>query len=90
MGEELQAIYEKGVLRLLEPLDLPEQTPVHVMVIGSLAGAQPSPSATAEELDRQRQALDSLRARISTIPQSAATDDLSGRDHDAILYGQNQ
>ena len=88
MNQEFQAIYENGVLRLLSPLDIPEQTPVRgvVMERSNASPTEPSP----EELTKQQEALDKLRNKIVAMPQVAPSDGLSGRDHDAILYGQGK
>lgn len=68
MSEEFQAIYEDGVLRLSKPLDLPEQSPVRVIVIAPSERASFAETATTEEIQKQRQALDAMYARISSIP----------------------
>jgi len=81
MIQEFQAIYENGILRLIQPLDLPENSPVRGVVEGNL---QPVPA----EVLAQQQALEAMRAQLSVLPQSPSADGLSGRDHDSILYGQ--
>lgn len=90
MSEEFQAVYDDGVLRLDKPLNLPDQTPVRGVIVGPSHPAQPASSASPDELAVQQQALDAMRKRIAKIPQEAARDGLSGRDHDAILYGERE
>lgn len=85
MNQEFHAIYENGVLRLIRPLDLPEQTPVHGFVAGLPDGV-----STPETLAKQRQALEALRVKIAAIPKTPVSDGRSNRDHDAILYGQEK
>jgi predicted DNA-binding antitoxin AbrB/MazE fold protein len=51
MTRNLQAVYEKGVLRPLEPLDLREQQVVNVTITDEAPGAAPSspPELSPEE-----------------------------------------
>jgi len=90
MNQEFQAIYENGVLRLVQPLDLPEQTPVRGFVAGLRDDATVPETAQAEVLAKQRKALNAMWEKIATIPQTPTSDGLSNRDHDAILYGQEK
>jgi predicted DNA-binding antitoxin AbrB/MazE fold protein len=77
MSTTLEAIYENGVLRLSRPIDLPEGTPVQVIVIPRSTQPQPSKRTPAEIL-----------AEIAAMAvESTDTGGLSGRDHDKILYG---
>jgi len=90
MDQEFQAIYENGILRLVKPLDLPEQTPVHGVVAG-VSGIVPSSESTnEEEIAQQRLALNAMKAKIESIPQAPSSDGLSNRDHDALIYGQRK
>lgn len=50
MMKTVAAVYEQGVLRLLTPLPIPEQTRVQVQIVGQLPGAD-------EERQRVRHAL---------------------------------
>ena len=50
MSESITAIYERGVLRPLKPLNLPEQTQVEIQIVAST-------SASEEEKQQARQAL---------------------------------
>ncbi len=84
MSQAFQAIYENGILRLIQPLDLPENSPVHGVIASD---AQPVPDET---LLKQQQALDAMQDKLNAAPQTATTDGLTGRDHDSILYGQQQ
>lgn len=83
MSQEYPAIYEGGIVRPLTALNLPEHTPVTVMVQN-----QPAPASSAPvDLQAQQQALDAMFDAVDQLPQSPATDGLSNRDHDEILYG---
>lgn len=81
MSQEFHATYEHGVLRLDAPLALPEQT----RVTGIVSGVENS--SNADDLERQQQALNMMFAAVEKLPQPSHDDNLSGRDHDQILYG---
>jgi hypothetical protein len=83
MTKHLQAIYEKGVLRPLEPLDLREQQVVHVTVSDE---APPEPwldaeclAACAGEAD-DAVSLEAVRAALAKIPGSMTEDFVAERD----------
>jgi predicted DNA-binding antitoxin AbrB/MazE fold protein len=83
MSQEFNAIYEGGVFRPLTPLNLPESTPVTVVV------QEPNDRTPCEaaELKHQQRALDAMFSVVDKLPQTPNDDGLSGRDHDQILYG---
>ena len=83
MSQEYPAIYEGGVFHPLEPLSLPEHTPVIVTVDHEHAPT----SAAPDDLPTQQQALDAMFAAVDSLPQNPRNDGLSNRDHDQILYG---
>jgi predicted DNA-binding antitoxin AbrB/MazE fold protein len=70
-----EAIYEQGVLRLIQPLSLAEGTRVEIIVI------------TQEPIAEGRTPADILAA-IAALPMEIAGEEFSGRDHDKILYGE--
>ena len=70
----VEAIYERGVLRLIQPLSLAEGTRVDVIVI------------TQEPTAESRMPADIL-ATIAALPMEDGSEEFSGRDHDKILYG---
>ena len=70
----VEAIYEHGVLRLMQPIDLAEGTRVEVIV-----AAKDSAAGQATPAD--------ILASIAALPLAADGEEFSGRDHDAILYG---
>ncbi|QSJ17641.1 antitoxin family protein [Nostoc sp. UHCC 0702] len=67
----IEAVYEQGVLRLLQPIPLAEGTRVEVTVISTEA----KPKTPREIL-----------AQIAAMPLEVSNDQFSGRDHDNILY----
>ena len=76
------AVYEGGVLKPLELLNLPErsQVPGH---IHRLAGLEED----AVVAEQQQAAFRSLSARIAALPPESPADGFSGEDHDDVLYG---
>lgn len=83
MSQEYPAIYEGGIFRPLISPNLPEHTPVTVTVCDQAAAATSAPV----DLPTQQQALDVMFTAVDALPQTAASDGLSNRDHDQILYG---
>jgi predicted DNA-binding antitoxin AbrB/MazE fold protein len=69
----VEAVYEHGVLRLLEPLPFADGTPVEVMVVerATTGGAQAAAMLT----------------KIAELPLENEQEAFSNREHDAILYG---
>jgi predicted DNA-binding antitoxin AbrB/MazE fold protein len=82
MPQLIQAIYENGVFRPLEPVRVGEHTQVSLTVESA-----PTTATDAAALQRQREALAALRAAMDALPSQAPNDGLGGADHDAILYG---
>jgi predicted DNA-binding antitoxin AbrB/MazE fold protein len=74
MTTTVEAIYEQGVLRLLQPLSLAEGTRVDVIVITQKPTAEGRTPAD-------------ILATIAALPMEAGGEEFSGRDHDKILYG---
>ena len=87
MSHEIRAIFEKGVLRPLEPLDIPDGARVHLHVEEDHLNSQSLVQATPAELQRQQDALQAMLREVDGLPQTPRNDGISGRDHDRILYG---
>ena len=77
MTRTVDAVYEGGVLRLKEPMPLPEGA--HVSVTVALPDAPPAEIDAAAILDR-----------ISKLPLESEPPTWSGRDHDIVLYGRRR
>lgn len=75
MPTTVQAIYEDGVLKPLEPLSIDDGTLVEVTVTSS---GEPSPGRRAYQ----------MIAAIAALPLEVEGDEASGRDHDTILYAE--
>jgi predicted DNA-binding antitoxin AbrB/MazE fold protein len=86
MSRTIPAIFDAGVFRPLQPVDLAEGTQVEVQVptLPTIAAPELSP----EELDRQRADVAEWLAEIESLPPEGPDDGFSGRDHDKILYGK--
>jgi predicted DNA-binding antitoxin AbrB/MazE fold protein len=82
MTYQIDAIYDGGVLKPLEPLALSDQT--HVKLIVELQ------NETSESLvlAAQKAALRKAFAEIDAMPQIPNNDGWSVRDHDQLLYGE--
>ena len=73
MTKEIEAVYEQGMIRPLQPLDLPEGARLDVIVI------------THEQTKINGNAAEIL-AEIAALPLEGPSDAFSGREHDSILY----
>lgn len=69
----IEAVYEQGALRLMEPISLAEGTRVEVMVM------------TGEPAPKDKMPAEILAA-IAALPLEAGGEEFSARDHDKILY----
>ena len=72
MMTTIEAIYEGGMLRPLEPVHLAEGAHVEIILVPQA----PDPRRAAEIL-----------AQIADLPIQGKTDPFSGADHDKALYG---
>ena len=75
MTKEIEAVYEHGIIRPLQPLELPEGSRLDVIVI------------THEQTKANGNVAETL-AEIAALPLEGQTDSFSGRDHDSILYSK--
>jgi predicted DNA-binding antitoxin AbrB/MazE fold protein len=75
---QIQAVFESGLIRPLEPVELPEGELIEVIVL------QRKEKADGEQTPVQ------ILARIAALPLEGATDNFSGQDHDRILYPANE
>lgn len=82
MTFHVDAIYEGGVLKPLEPLVLPEQARVSLTVEATASDASES-----EILAKQKAALQEAWDEIQVREQHRNNDGWSVRDHDDLLYG---
>ena len=82
MTYHIDAIYDNGVLKPLEPLVLPDQSRVTITVESAETSA-----ATSDVLAKQQAALDTARQAVKAMQQHRNNDGWSVVDHDKLLYG---
>jgi predicted DNA-binding antitoxin AbrB/MazE fold protein len=73
MTNEIEAVYEHGMIRPLQPLELAEGTRLDLIVV---THEQPKANGKTAE----------ILAEIAALPLEGSTDDFFGQDHDTILY----
>ena len=73
MTKEIEAIYEHGMIRPLQPLELPEGARLDLIVI---THEQPETNGKAAK----------ILAEIAALPLEGSSDTFAGREHDSILY----
>lgn len=81
MTQQIDAIYDNGVLRPLVPLHIPDQMRVKISV------EAPAETESSQKLAAQQAALRALWEEIDKLPQHRNNDGWSVRDHDELLYG---
>lgn len=74
MTKEIEAVYENGVLRPVEPLELAEGERFHLIIV-THHKQQPASDGAVKAL-----------SEIAALPIEGASDAFSGREHDRILY----
>ncbi len=80
MSQHIDAIFENGVLKPLEPLHLPDQSRVKVTVEDATA------TKSAEKVKAQQAALQDLWCELDASPQTNNNDGWSAAQHDDLLY----
>jgi predicted DNA-binding antitoxin AbrB/MazE fold protein len=86
MSRTIPAIYDAGVFRPLEPVELADGTRVEVQV--AVASSDAIEELSPEQLAQQQAAIADWLAEIEALPDEGPDDGFSGRDHDKILYGE--
>ena len=72
MTTQLEAVYEQGVLRPLQPLDLAEGMKVAITLVTPI---------TAKRTPYE------ILSDIAALPLEVAREEHAGREHDRFLYG---
>jgi len=81
MSRTISAIFDAGVFRPLEPVDLAQGTQVTLQL-------QVSAPPISDEVDEEtRQAWQAYLDRMESLPDNSPRDGLTNRDHDRIIYG---
>ena len=83
MDTIIAAIYEGGVFRPLEPVQLGEAEVVSLSIT-----RQANDESAADKGLRQRDILLAFIKEMESLPDNNPQDGLSNRDHDRIIYGQ--
>ena len=73
MTKEIEAVYEQGMIRPSQPLELPEGARLDLIVI---THEQPKANGNTAE----------IIAEIAALPLEGSGDAFTGREHDSILY----
>lgn len=73
MSKHITAVYERGVIRPLEPVNLTEGEELEVVL---LPRGHKTPRGNPAQ----------LLADIARLPIEGASDEFSGADHDQVLY----
>ncbi len=73
MTKEIEAVYEQGMIRPLQPLELPEGARLDLIVI------------THDE-DETNGSAAKILAEIAALPLEAQDETFAGLEHDSILY----
>lgn len=81
MTYDIDAIYNNGVFRPLEPVAIPEGVRVHLRVDERTATDPPAKLMSRAELDE-------FLRMMAELPVKSPDDGFSGADHDRILYGK--
>lgn len=81
MSRTIPAIFDAGVFRPLEPVELAEGTHVVVQI------QVPTPLAPDEINEETKQAWHEYLDRMEMLPDNSPTDGLTNRDHDRFIYG---
>jgi predicted DNA-binding antitoxin AbrB/MazE fold protein len=88
MSRTIPAVFDSGVFRPLEPVELAQGTPVEVQV-PVVASRDAIGELTPEELARQKAAIAVMLKKIEALPIVEPDDGFSGCDHDKIPYGKS-
>ena len=75
-----------GVVVLDGRAELPEGTPVTVVVETHVPAAPPAQSERMSDAEHQR--VLAIIKRIASLPDENPGDNFSGADHDQVLYGE--
>ena len=84
MSRTIPAVFDAGVFRPLEPVELADGTQVQVEMPHTTE--QPGAELSPEKLARQQAAVEEMLAEIESLPIEEPDDRFSGRDHDKTLY----
>lgn len=87
MSYYIDAIYDDGLLKPLEPLALPDQARVRLRVEVDETSESAVATSSAEAV-AQRQAMLELDAEMDGLTDLSPEDGFTSAEHDRILYGE--
>lgn len=90
MDQEIQAIFENGAFRPVDPSVSPQPGDSFVVVRKPAAALTANNIDDASDLREQREALKLMFEQAESLPLEVAGDGFSGADHDSVLYGDQQ
>jgi len=82
MTYDVDAVFDNGVFRPLEPLAIPDGLRVHLHVERRHA------DDSLQDKLRRRAELDEFLRVAAELPLQSPADGFSGADHDRLLYGK--
>jgi len=85
MPTSFQAIYERGILRPLEPMNLKDNEVVLLSIVATNTETMTSDEQIAL---RQRSVLLSFVEQMESQSDENPSDGFSNRDHDRLIYGK--
>lgn len=87
MNKRVDAIYEQGVFRPIQPVDLPDQALVqlHIRVGGTIVKV--TDSVSDDSIPRQTDDMREFLEWVRNQSQEPTVPPFSAREHDKILYG---
>ena len=88
MTHDIDAVFDGGVFRPIEPVVLPDGTRVHVRLEAENGAEKYQPPHSAGQSQTSPTELADFRRVMAELPIESANDGFSGTDHDQILYGQ--
>jgi predicted DNA-binding antitoxin AbrB/MazE fold protein len=87
MSRTIPAIFDAGIFRPLQPVELAEGTRVEV-ALPVVKDVEANGELAPEVLACHQKAVAEMLAEIESLPIEEPDDGFSGRDHDKILYGR--
>ena len=92
MTKTLDAIYENGALRLLEPLELENGARVKIALETEGNGSHDVSQIENSQVEAGQKSPEEILAffqEIAALPIEGKMDAFSGSDHDKVLYGSD-
>jgi predicted DNA-binding antitoxin AbrB/MazE fold protein len=76
MNRQIQAVYEQGVIRPLEPVEFDEGERLEIVLLEKKAKDKCNPAQ--------------VLAEIAKLPIESSSGEFSGADHDEVLYPKGE